>query len=100
MEVLFEVHSEEELKKISPDVDVVGVNNRDLKTFHVDIAQSIKLSKLIPDGFIKISESGISNSDTVKELKKHGFQGFLMGENFMKETDPGLACKKFIEQIK
>lgn len=99
MEVLFEVHNEEELKKISPYVDVVGVNNRDLKTFKVNIAQSIKLSKLIPDNFIKISESGISNPDTVIELKTHGFQGFLMGENFMKQDDPGLACMKFIEQI-
>ena len=100
MEVLFEVHNEEELKKISPHIDVVGVNNRNLKTFKVDTGQSIKLSKLIPESFIKISESGISNPATIVELKMHGFQGFLMGENFMKENDPGLACKTFIEQIK
>lgn len=100
MEVLFEVHNEDELKKVSLHVDVIGVNNRDLKTFKVDIEQSIKLAKLIPDNYIKISESGISNPATVLELKTHGFQGFLMGENFMKETNPGLACEKFIAQIK
>lgn len=99
MEVLFEVHNEDELKKVSPHVDVIGVNNRDLKTFKVDINQSIKLATLIPDNFLKISESGISNPDTVIELKMHGFQGFLMGENFMKETDPGKACKEFINKI-
>lgn len=99
MEVLFEVHNQEELKKLSKHVDVVGVNNRNLKTFKVDIEQSIKLTKQIPDQFIKISESGISKPETVKELKKHGFQGFLMGENFMKEEIPGLACQLFIDQI-
>lgn len=100
MEVLFEIHNEEELKKISPHVDVVGVNNRDLKTFTVDIQQSVKLAKLIPGQFIKISESGISNPQTVKMLKTHGFQGFLMGENFMKENNPGEACRSFIDQLK
>jgi indole-3-glycerol phosphate synthase len=99
MEVLFEIHSEEELSKISPHVDVVGVNNRDLKTFKVDIQQSVKLAKLIPEQFIKISESGISNPETVKMLKTHGYQGFLMGENFMKEANPGEAFKNFVKQL-
>ena len=99
MEVLFEVHNEDELKKVSKHVDVIGVNNRDLKTFKVDIEQSIKLAKLIPDRYLKISESRISKPETVIELRKHGFQGFLMGENFMKDEIPGLACKMFIEQI-
>jgi len=99
MEVLFEVHNEEELEKISDHVNVVGVNNRDLKTFQVDIQQSVKLAKLIPDRFIKISESGISDHETVKMLKTFGYQGFLMGENFMKEANPGEACKNFIKQI-
>ena len=100
MEVLFEIHNEEELEKVSPHVDVVGVNNRNLKTFHVDIQQSVKLAKLIPDNFIKISESGISSPETVKMLRKHGYKGFLMGENFMKELNPGKACSIFAEQIK
>jgi indole-3-glycerol phosphate synthase len=99
MEVLFEVHNEEELLKVSDHVNVVGVNNRDLKTFHVDIEQSVKLAMLIPNQFIKISESGISNPETVKMLKTHGYQGFLMGENFMKEANPGEALKKFIKQL-
>lgn len=100
MEVLFEIHNEEELAKISTHVDVVGVNNRDLKTFRVDIQQSVKLAKLIPEKFIKISESGISNPETVKMLKTHGYQGFLMGENFMKEANPGEAFRIFTEQLK
>ncbi len=100
MEVLFEVHNEEELLKISDQVNVVGVNNRDLKTFHVDIQQSVKLATLIPDRFIKISESGISNPDTMKMLKTQGYQGFLMGENFMKEADPAKAFRNFVQQIK
>jgi indole-3-glycerol phosphate synthase len=100
MEVLFEVHNEEELLKVSDYVNVVGVNNRDLKTFHVDIHQSVKLSTLIPEKFIKISESGISEPETVKMLKSHGYQGFLMGENFMKEANPGEAFCNFVAQIK
>jgi indole-3-glycerol phosphate synthase len=100
MEVLFEVHNEEELLKITDYVNVVGVNNRDLKTFHVDIQQSVKLAKLIPERFIKISESGISDTETVRMLKTHGYQGFLMGENFMKEAKPGEAFRNFVAQLK
>jgi len=99
MEVLFEIHNEEELLKVSDYVNVVGVNNRDLKTFHVDIQQSVKLAKLIPERFIKISESGISDTKTVKMLKTHGYQGFLMGENFMKEANPGDALRNFVMQL-
>ena len=100
MEVLFEVHNEDELLKVSDYVNVVGVNNRDLKTFKVDIQQSVKLSTLIPEKFIKISESGISNPETVKMLKTFGYQGFLMGENFMKEANPGEAFCNFVQKIK
>jgi len=100
MEVLFEIHKEDELLKVSDYVNVVGVNNRDLKTFHVDIQQSVKLSKLIPERFIKISESGISQPETVKMLKTHGYQGFLMGENFMKEANPGEAFRNFVTELK
>lgn len=100
LEVLFEIHNEEELEKISEYVNVVGVNNRDLKTFKVDIQQSIKLSSVIPEKYIKISESGISSPDTVKLLKTYGYKGFLMGENFMKESNPGEACRIFTSLIK
>ncbi len=99
MEVLFEVHNEEELLKVSDYVNVVGVNNRDLKSFHVDIQQSVKLAKLIPEKFIKISESGISAPETIMMLKTHGYQGFLMGENFMKEVNPGKAFSNFVKKI-
>lgn len=100
LEVLFEIHNESELEKISDYINVVGVNNRDLKTFKVDVSQSIHLSSLIPDKYIKISESGISDPSTVKMLKTYGYKGFLMGETFMKEKDPGEACLKFSELIK
>jgi indole-3-glycerol phosphate synthase len=99
MEVLFEIHNPMELEKISPHVDVVGVNNRNLKTFEVDINQSKILANLIPVNFVKISESGISEPATIRELKNFGYQGFLMGENFMKTHDPGDACRLFIEEI-
>ncbi len=99
LEILFEIHNEEELEKISEYVNVVGVNNRDLKTFNVDINQSIKLSALIPEKYIKISESGISSPETVKSLKTYGYRGFLMGENFMKESNPGEACRIFTSLI-
>lgn len=99
MEVLFEVHEADELSKISTYVDVVGVNNRNLKTFGVDINQSKLLANLIPENFIKISESGISLPETVRDLKTFGYKGFLMGENFMRAHDPGEACRLFIEAI-
>lgn len=99
MEVLFEIHTEKELEKISEHVDVVGVNNRNLKTFTVDLEHSIQLLEKIPDGYIKISESGLSHPEIVKMLRLKGFQGFLMGENFMKEDNPGEACRRFIKEI-
>ena len=95
LNVLLEIHNEEELEHICDQVDVVGVNNRDLKTFAVDINRSIELSKKIPSDKIKISESGIEDAVTIKLLKQHGFRGFLMGEKFMKEKDPGEAFKSF-----
>ncbi len=100
LEVLFEIHNESELEKISDYVNIVGVNNRDLKTFKVDVNQSINLAGIIPDKFIKISESGISDPSTIKMLKTYGYKGFLMGETFMKEKDPGEACLKFSELLK
>lgn len=100
MEVLLEVHTEEELECICPEVDVVGINNRNLKTFVTDVETSFRLGELIPPGVVKISESGISSSDTVKTLRKAGFKGFLMGENFMKEAEPGNALASFINALK
>lgn len=99
LEVLLEVHNIEELEKsIMPSLDMVGVNNRNLKTFEVNIDYSKQLSEKIPNEFVKISESGISNIDTVIELQKYGFEGFLIGENFMKTDNPGTSLKNFINQ--
>jgi len=99
MEVLMEVHNAEELEKVNDFVDIVGVNNRDLKTFTMDIETSVRLSKLIPDKFVKISESGIDSAKTIQYLRENGFKGFLIGETFMKTENPGAACKKFIEEL-
>ena len=99
LNVLLEIHNEQELDHICDDVDVVGVNNRDLKTFNVDVNASIELGKKIPADKIKISESGIDDVATIKLLQSHGFNGFLMGEKFMKEKDPGGAFKKFVEKL-
>jgi indole-3-glycerol phosphate synthase len=100
MEVLMEVHTEEELGKCCPELDIVGVNNRNLKDFSVDIELSVALFDKIPNEFLKISESGLSTSEAVLRLKKVGYKGFLMGENFMKEANPGKACMEFISKIK
>ena len=100
LNVLLEIHNEQELAHICKDVDVVGVNNRDLKTFNVDISRSIELSKQIPTDKIKISESGIDNVASIKILKEHGFRGFLIGEKFMKEENPGLAFQNFTHELK
>jgi indole-3-glycerol phosphate synthase len=100
LNVLLEIHNEQELEHICNDVDVVGVNNRDLKTFIVDINNSLELSKQIPADIIKISESGIDNVASINLLKEHGFKGFLMGEKFMKEKNPGLAFQNFAVELK
>lgn len=100
LEVLVEIHTEEELEKATcPHVNLIGVNNRNLKTFEVDLEHSIQLASKIPSDFIKVSESGISSIEAVLHLKKAGFQAFLMGENFMKTKEPGKTCKQFINQI-
>ena len=100
LEVLVEIHSPEELEKLNPQVDLVGVNNRNLKTFEVDINTSIRLSEMIPAQFVKISESGISSPESIAQLRVAGFKGFLIGETFMKTEDPGKACGEFIAKIK
>ena len=100
LDVLLEVHNEEELhKSIMPSLDMLGVNNRNLKTFDVSLDTSKVLSKLIPDDFVKVSESGISSVDAIKELQPYGYQGFLIGENFMKTDNPGLSAKEFIAKL-
>ena len=101
LEVLTEIHNLEELKGCLIDsVDIIGINNRNLKTFEVDIKTSKSLIKYIPNDFIKISESGLSSHVELEELKEFGFDGFLMGESFMKQKDPGLELLNFINKLK
>ena len=100
MEVLLEIHTEEELQHICDETEIVGVNNRDLKTFIVDINRSIELSKKIPAGKIKIAESGIDDVETICIFRRAGFKGFLIGENFMKQPDPTIAFAGFVHQLK
>jgi indole-3-glycerol phosphate synthase len=100
MDVLMEIHNAEELKVINDYVDVVGVNNRNLKSFEVSVETSVELSKLIPQKFVKISESGLAGADEIKYLRKHGFRGFLIGETFMKTDNPGEACRQLIDELK
>ena len=101
LDVLLEVHNEEELKKsIMPSLDMLGVNNRNLKTFEVSLDTSKSLSEQIPDDFVKVSESGISSIEAIQQLRPYGYQGFLIGENFMKTDDPGASAKTFIDELK
>ena len=100
LEVLLELHDETELEHVCNDVDLVGINNRNLKTFSVDLVQSIRLAEKIDGAFLKIAESGISSAENTQYLKQHGFDGFLIGEFFMKEKDPGLAFKNFVAAFK
>lgn len=99
MEVLLELHTVEQLDKLCPEIDLVGVNNRNLKTFEVDLENSIKIAEQLPQNLVRIAESGISNPDTVVMLQKHGFEGFLIGEYFMQHARPEEACAKFIQQV-
>jgi indole-3-glycerol phosphate synthase len=99
LQVLMELHDESELDLLNDHIDIVGVNNRNLKTFIVDLKHSVKLAEKIPDHFIKISESGISSPDDIFFLKQHGFKGFLIGENFMKTENPGLSFSSFVESL-
>jgi len=100
LEVLLEVHNAEEIGHANDFVDMLGVNNRNLKTFEQSIQTSFDLAALIPAKFVKVSESGISKEETVLELRKVGYKGFLMGENFMKEENPAAALVRFIEGLK
>jgi len=100
LNVLLEVHNQEELERsICPNLDAIGVNNRNLADFTVDIQTSFDLVNRIPDEFLKISESAISNPEIIRDLKTAGFNGFLIGENFMKTNDPGASIKEFVAQI-
>ena len=100
LEVLLEVHSGVELNKIAGNnIDIIGVNNRNLDTLEIDINNSVELYEMIPDEFVKISESGISKVKSILKLKEVGFDGFLIGENFMKTMNPQESADNFIKQV-
>ena len=99
LEVLLEMHSEEELEYAELDPDLCGINNRNLGSFVTDVENSFRLAELLPKDAVKVSESGISNPETVKALRQAGFRGFLIGENFMKTADPGQALNDFLTQL-
>jgi indole-3-glycerol phosphate synthase len=100
MEVLLEIHSASELGSITSNSDIIGVNNRDLDTFKVDINVSLDLINKIPGQFVRISESGLSDPSTVRKLRNEGFDGFLIGELFMADRDPVSAFDRFVKQIR
>lgn len=100
LEVLLEIHNDEELDHICDAVDLVGVNNRNLKTFEVSIDTSLGLINKIPKEKPAVAESGISDVDTIVTLRQAGFKGFLIGENFMKQASPSIAFADFVNQLK
>lgn len=99
LETLLEIHQENELDYLNDCIDMVGVNNRNLGTFVTQVENSFRLAEKLPADMLKVSESGISNAKTVRELRKAGFRGFLIGECFMKTINPAESLKMFIEQV-
>lgn len=100
LEVLLELHEEEELEHICEETEIIGINNRNLKTFEVDIERSLRMAKKIPADKFKVAESGISSVENILLFKQHGFNGFLIGENFMKAENPTIAFAEFVKQLK
>ena len=100
LEVLLEMHNERDFEYAELEPDMYGINNRNLGTFVTDVENSFRLSEQLPKGVCRVSESGISNPETVKRLREEGgFRGFLMGEQFMKQADPGQGLKEFLEKL-
>lgn len=99
LEVLLEIHSAEELPYINKDIDMIGINNRNLGTFFTDVENSFRLAGQLPKDAVLVSESGISDPEVVKRLRAAGFKGFLIGETFMKTPQPGERLKNFLQAI-
>jgi indole-3-glycerol phosphate synthase len=99
LEVLLEVHAEHELDYVTTDYDMVGVNNRHLGTFHTDVAQSFHMAERLPEEVVRVAESGISDPEVVRRLRAVGYRGFLIGECFMREADPGRALRDFVTAV-
>ena len=96
LEVLLELHSAAEMERFTPQVDMVGINNRDLTTFHTDPTLSLTLARRLPDHVVKVAESGLTSMDQVRRLRDAGYRGFLIGETFMRHTHPGQALDRFL----
>ena len=99
LEVLLEMHGEQEAEYADWEPDLCGVNNRNLGSFVTSIDNSFRMASLLPAGAVKVSESGISNPETVRQLRAEGFNGFLIGEHFMNQESPGKALNLFINQL-
>jgi len=99
LEVLLELHAEHELDYADIPVDAIGVNNRNLGTFVTDVQNSFRLAARLPEDRVLVSESGISNAETIRLLREAGYRGFLIGETFMKTENPGEALRDFISQL-
>lgn len=99
LEVLLELHDEREIDHICEETELIGINNRNLKTFEVDIERSLRMAEKIPNDKIKVAESGISSIENIRLFKENGFKGFLIGEHFMKEPDPGKAFQEFVQGL-
>lgn len=99
LEVLLELHGEEELEHICDETNIVGINNRNLKTFEVNIERSLRMAEKIGAEKTKVAESGIGSVKNIRLFQQNGFHGFLIGENFMKEKDPGAAFKNFVKEL-
>ncbi len=100
MEVLLELHSADQLDKIGPYIDLVGVNNRDLKDFQVRIETSLALAEMLPSELARVSESGITTAEAIVQLKAAGYEGFLIGEYFMSAPDPAARCRQLVQQLR
>jgi indole-3-glycerol phosphate synthase len=100
MEVLLELHEEAGLGHICDDTEIIGINNRNLKTFEVDMDRSLRMAEQVPAGKIKIAESDIGSAEDILKFRQQGYQGFLIGEKFMKEENPGLAFELFVSGLK
>jgi indole-3-glycerol phosphate synthase len=100
LEILLELHDDNELEHINQDTEIVGINNRNLKTFEVDMDKSIRMAERIGSERIRVAESGISKPEDIVEFRNYGFDGFLIGERFMKENDPGQAFRSFVASLK
>ncbi|MBR6828055.1 MAG: hypothetical protein IKM76_07875, partial [Prevotella sp.] len=99
LEVLLEMHDKKELEYCELQPDVYGINNRHLGSFVTDVETSFRLAELLPKDAVKVSESGISSPETIRELRQAGFRGFLIGETFMKTPEPGKTLGEFIQSI-